>query len=74
MKNLPGSWFDMIDEDTGVRSLSDKSFGDCMEPWVFFMVTPKDFIPAMPEDSIQELKLATKFTGAAAGRQKVWYL
>ena len=40
------------------------------------MVTPKDFIPAMQkEDSIQELKLPTKFSGCRyAGMQKVWYL
>ena len=48
------------------------------EPWkhgVFVMVTPKDFIPAMPEDSIQELKLPTKFTGVQLQKmQKVWYL
>ena len=41
-----------------------KVLGTAWNHGVFFMVTPKDFIPAMPEDSIQELKLATKFTGA----------
>ena len=67
------SWFDTIDEDTGVGPLGPKFWG-CMEPW-YDQWSPKDFIPAMPEDmgkirAFLELKLPS----STAGIQKVWYL